>query len=113
MPALAVAPLRCSHLARKPAHVARSATRCAATRQPVRCAAAVPRDGLPLKALALAAWVSVTLACAAPAFAAVDASCSKSCYKECIALAPKSDAYCKDNCDGACDSSAKDAPRDE
>ena len=79
----------------------------------MRCAAAAPRGDSPLKALAVAAWVSVTLACAAPAFAAVDASCSKSCYKECIALAPKSDAYCKDNCDGACDSSAKDAPRDE
>ena len=110
MPALAAAPLRCtSRRARQPAHAARAVTRCAAARQPA------PRGDSPLHALAvipLAAWVSLSLAWSAPAFAAVDASCSKSCFKECIALAPKSEAYCKDNCDGACDSSAKDAPRD-
>ena len=113
MPALAAAPLRCSSLARAPAPAARAVTRSAAPRRPVRCAAAAGHGDSPLKALALAACVSVALACSAPAFAAVDASCSKSCYKECIALAPKSDAYCKDNCDGACDSDAKNAPRDE
>jgi hypothetical protein len=112
MPALAVAPLHgCVAARRRPHAAARaaSATRCAAT-------PAAPRADAPraLVLLPLAAWIgALVVASAAPAFAAVDSGCAKSCFKECIALAPKSEAYCKDNCDGACDSSAKDAPKDE
>ena len=111
MAALA-APLQCS-ASRARRHAARVVTRCAAPHQ--RDAAprrAESRGALVLLPLA-ALFGSVVLASSAPVFAAVDSGCAKSCFKECIALAPKSEAYCKDNCDGACDSSAKDAPRDE
>lgn len=119
MPALAVAPLRCSaRLGRRPAARAANATRCASTHHAApRADAGAPRVNAPRAALVLplAAWLAaaVVASAAMPALAAVDSGCAKSCFKECIALAPKSEAYCKDNCDGACDSSAKDAPKDE
>jgi len=109
------APLQCSAraapLGRRAAHAR------AAARGPTRCAAS--RDAAPradtrraLVLLPLAAWIG-GVSLASSARAAVDSGCAKSCFKECITLAPKSEAYCKDNCDSACDSSAGDAPRDE